>query len=136
MRIGRIFAALVLPLALSACEEEDERRPFDAGDGQVLTLLSLEAETKEIANGRTVGYLVAEFEEPEGMSSTQRRPLAEKLCPKVIDEMGAPEEVDGAKLETVLIKYRQKGFEILGMSFGSATNYWVELARGECVTRG
>lgn len=100
-----------------------------------MTLLSLEAETKEIANGRTVGFLIATFKSPDDLQKAERRPLAEKLCPKVLDEMGAPEEVDGAKLETVLIKYRtEKTF--LGIPYGSSSNFWVELSRGECVTRG
>jgi hypothetical protein len=134
MRTAAILALCLLPTALPGCDEA-EGRPFDAGDGRTLTLLSLDAETKEAANGRTVAYLVAIFEEPDGMTGDERRPLAEQLCPRVLAEAGAPEEVDGASLETVLIKYREKGREILGVSFGSSTNYWVELSRGECITR-
>ena len=135
MRRAPIAAAGLVVLALGACDEEAEGRPFDAGDGRTLTLLSIEPETKEAANGRTVGYLVATFEEPEGMTGEQRRPLAEQLCPRVLAEAGAPDEVAGARLETVLIKYREKGLQILGVSFGSSKNYWVELSRGECITR-
>ena len=134
MRTFAILAAALLPVLLTGCDEA-EGRPFDAGDGKTMTLYSIEAETKEAANGRTVGYLVATFEEPEGMQSAERRPLAERLCPRVLAEAGAPEEVAGARLETVLIKYRQKGRAFLGVNFGSSKNYWVELSRGECLSR-
>ncbi len=134
MRTATILAAGLLPCLLAGCDKA-EGRPFDAGDGLTLMLLSIEAETKEAVNGRTVGYLVATFEEPEGMQSAEHRPLAERLCPRVLAEAGAPEEVDGARLETVLIKYRDKGRTFLGISFGSSRNYWVELSRGECLVR-
>lgn len=136
MRTLAIAAGLlpVLGVLLTGCDEA-EGRPFDAGDGRTLTLLSIETETKEAANGRTIGFLVATFEEPDGMQGAERRPLAETLCPKVLAEAGAPDEIGGAKLETVLIKYRQKGREILGVSFGGSKNYWVEISRGECLTR-
>lgn len=135
MRSAAVLAAGLSALLLSGCEEEGEGRPFDAGDGQVLTLLSLDADTKEAANGRMVGYLVATFAEPEGMQGSEGRPLAERLCPRILVEAGAPGEVDGAKLETVLIKYREPGREILGFSLAGSKNYWIELDRGECVTR-
>lgn len=134
MRTLAFLAAALIAGLLTGCDEA-EGRPFDAGDGQTMMLLSLESETKEAANGRAVGYLVATFEEPEGMQGADRRPLAEKLCPRVLAEAGAPEEIDGAKLETVLIKYREEGWQILGLSFGSSRSYWVELSRGECLTR-
>lgn len=129
-----LTASLALVTPLGGCDE-GESRPFDTGDGQKMTLLSLQAETKEVANGRIVGFLIATFEQPDGLTKSERRPLAEKLCPLILDEMGAPEEVEGAKLETVLIKYRTSE-TFLGFSYGSSANYWVELSRGECVTRG
>lgn len=41
----------------------------------------------------------------------------------MLTEIGAPDEVDGGRLETVLIKYRQKGLEFLDISFGFSKNY-------------
>lgn len=129
-----LLFGLIVSMPLGGCDD-GESRPFDIGDGTSMTLLSLEAETKEVANGRTVGFLIATFKTPDDLQKSERRPLAEKLCPKVLDEMGAPEEVDGAKLETVLIKYRTEQ-TFLGIPYGSSSNFWVELSRGECVTRG
>ncbi|MEO1492250.1 MAG: hypothetical protein AAFV19_08885 [Pseudomonadota bacterium] len=129
-----LVAGALAAFAIPGCDE-GESRPFALDDGTELTLLSLEAETKEVANGRTVGFLIASFRKPDGLQKSDRRPLAERLCPMVLAEMGAPEEIDGSKLETVLIKYiTEKTF--LGIPYGSSSNFWVELSRGECVTRG
>lgn len=130
-----VLLACLTSAMLAGCDEADGR-PFESGDGRTLTLLSLETETKETVSGRTVGILVATFADPKGLAAGERRPLAERLCPRVLSEMGRPEEVGGASLETVLIKYREPGTRFLGVSLGSSENYWVELSRGECVTSG
>ncbi len=130
-----VAMGLLLVCPISGCDEA-ESRPFEAGDGRTMTLLSLEAETKEVANGRIVGFLIATFEHPRDMGSKERRPLAEKLCPLILADMGTPEEINGAPLETVLIKYRETDFEVLGITWGHSSNYWVEMSRGECISRG
>lgn len=121
-------------LALAACEEP-ANDTYTLPDGRVLNLRWLESETKEVANGREIGFVTATFDLPEWLESKERRPVAEQLCPLVLSVLGAPEQIDGQPLETVLIKYRRTDFEVAGLNFGSSSNYWVELNRGECVTQ-